>query len=102
MANLDQLEIVGPNETGFIIQRATSANGPWATLATMPSPNGPGIGATMTYNDGATARRATYFYRVIATNVVGYTKTYAAPAVGYPSSAAESEPSAVSNGVTTN
>ena len=72
------------NETGFIVQRASAATGPWSTLATVQSPNGPGKGGQLTYDDGAVSRRRTYFYRVLATNVVGDTTRYGAGAVGFP------------------
>jgi FtsP/CotA-like multicopper oxidase with cupredoxin domain len=70
------------NETGFTVQRATTANGPWTTIATGVPGAAAGTG-TVTFTD-TTARHTTYFYRVFANNVVGYTQTYAAPAAGYP------------------
>jgi FtsP/CotA-like multicopper oxidase with cupredoxin domain len=79
------------NETGFKIQRATNLNGPWLSLSPA-APAAPGTGMTLTYTDNTVARRTTYFYRVVADNVVGYTQTYAAPAVGYPTLAADSVP----------
>ena len=58
------------NETGFTVQRAISAAGPWVTIAALPA-------AAVTYTDTRVARRTTYYYRVIANNMVGYTQTYA-------------------------
>jgi hypothetical protein len=81
------------NETGFTVQRATSANGPWSNVATVASATGPAIGGAVAYTDTTVARRTTYSYRVIANNVVGFTQTYAAPAVGYPHVSADSVPS---------
>jgi hypothetical protein len=55
-------------------------------------------GITMTplgsgYTTAPTLTRfTTYYYQVVANNVVGYTQTYAAPAVGYPSLSADSSP----------
>ena len=62
------------DRTGFTIQRATVATGPFVTVATV----GPSV---FTFTDNPPG--GTYFYQVIANNVVGYTKTYAAPAVGW-------------------
>jgi FtsP/CotA-like multicopper oxidase with cupredoxin domain len=87
------------NETGFIIDRATSASGPWTTITTVAGVTG--MGTTLTYSDTTVSRRTTYYYRVTATNVVGYTQTYAAPVVGYPSMAANTA-SSVSGPVSTN
>jgi hypothetical protein len=81
------------NETGFLVQRASAANGPWVTIFTAPVANG--SGSSPTYVDKTVAANTTYFYRVIATNVVGYTQTYAAPAIGYPTVTANSQPTAV-------
>jgi len=78
------------NETSFTVQRATAANGPWTAIATVPSTTGPQTGATVTYTDATVAKKTTYYYQVIASNVVGYTQTYAAPATGYPNMSADS------------
>jgi hypothetical protein len=80
------------NETGFTIQRATSAAGPWTVVGTV----GPNVN---TFTDNSVARGTTYFYRVIANNVVGYTRTYAPPAVGYPFVSMDSAATAASAGV---
>jgi hypothetical protein len=77
------------NETGFTVQRATSANGPWTTVTAKVAAAAKS-GTTVTYSDTTVSRSTTYYYRVIANNVVGYTQTYAAPAVGYPSVSADS------------
>jgi FtsP/CotA-like multicopper oxidase with cupredoxin domain len=86
------------NETGFTIQRATSATGPWTTIAQVGA--APGSGTTVSYTDRTVSKKTTYYYRVIANNLVGYTKAYAAPAVGYPNLSADSAASGVSNSVT--
>jgi len=62
------------DRTGFTIQRATAATGPFVTVGTV----GPNV-STFTDNPPG----GTYFYQVIANNVVGYTKTFAAPAAGW-------------------
>ncbi|HEY3312642.1 MAG TPA: hypothetical protein VGK00_13460 [Anaerolineales bacterium] len=77
------------NETSFTVQRATNANGPWTTLGTVNGVNGSGGPVTYRNNNVTTG---TYFYQVIATNLVGFTQTYAAPAVGYPTQAMNSAP----------
>jgi hypothetical protein len=69
------------NETAFVIERSSSATGPWSILATVPSDrltDGPGIG-TRTYTD-AGVRGNTYYYQVHALNVVGDTWDYSNPA----------------------
>lgn len=52
-----------------------------------------------TFSDNTVANKTTYLYQVIANNVVGYTRAYTAPAVGYPQKSADSA-AAVSNQVT--
>lgn len=88
------------SETSFIIQRATSTGGPW-TNVTVPSTTGPESGIIVTYNDMAIAKKTTYYYRVIANNVVGDTTIYAAPSIGFPTISATSAPSDISLSVTT-
>jgi len=82
------------NETGFTVQRSTNG-GAFTNVGTV----GPNV---TTFTDATVARRTSYSYRVIANNMVGYTQSYAAPAVGYPHTSADSTPSAASNTVTTN
>src|SRR5262249_7262542 len=74
------------NETAFLVQRATSANGPWTTVATAAA------NAT-TYSDASVAKKTAYVYRVVATNVVGLIQTFAAPAVGFPHPQMDAAPS---------
>ncbi len=81
------------NEINWTIQRATSTSGPWTTVATVLSTTGSGNGATVNYTDTTVAASTTYYYRVLATNIVGDTTVYAAPAIGYPNVAADSIPS---------
>ena len=88
-------------ETDFTIQRAPGATGPWTNITTIASATGPENGITVTYNDMAIAKKTTYYYRVIAKNVVGDTTIYAAPSIGFPTISANSAPSDVSLSVTT-
>ena len=60
------------NETGFTVQRATNLNGPWLHLR--PVPAAPGTGSTGSFTDTNMARRTSYYYRVMANNLVGYTR----------------------------
>jgi FtsP/CotA-like multicopper oxidase with cupredoxin domain len=88
------------NETGFTVQRATNLSGPWSSL-TPAAPAAPGINTAMSFTDTSVARRTTYYYRVVANNVVGYTKTYTAPVVGYPNLSADSVPVNAASPITT-
>jgi hypothetical protein len=56
------------NETGFIIQRALYGDGPWSDLATVA----PDVTA-YSYVIGNTS--TVYFYRIVASNTVGYSST---------------------------
>ncbi len=87
------------HESGFSVQRATSTAGPWVSFS---APAAAGSGSTVSYVDTSIRRRTTYFYRVVADNVVGYTQTYAAPAVGYPTvDAASAAVNAAPSSITT-
>ena len=82
------------NETNWIIQRAPGATGgTFTAIATVASASGPGTGAA-TYTDATAARKATYRYQVIASNVVGTVGTV------YPTATTDSVPSAPSLAVT--
>jgi hypothetical protein len=87
------------NETAFTVLRSTSAAGPWTRVGTVPG--AAGSGAALTFVDTSVSRRATYYYEVVANNVIGYTRSYAAPAVGYPNLSADAAPAGPSNAVTT-
>ncbi len=80
-------------ETGFTIMRSiTPPTSPsWVIAGTAPAM--PGTGGTASFVDTTVAQRTTYWYEVIANNLAGYTQTYAAPAVGYPTLDAPSLPS---------
>jgi hypothetical protein len=79
------------NETGFTVLRATAPSGPYTSLTpTVLGVNGKG--SILTFNDTTVAVNTTYFYKVVANNVVGYTRTYTAPVIGYPTLSADSAP----------
>ena len=88
------------NTTGFKVERASNPAGPWTLLTKTPI-SAPAYNTTVTYTDTTIPRPGTFYYRVTAVNVVGLTKVYAAPAIGYPNQTFSSVPSAASNGVTT-
>ncbi len=80
------------NEINWTIQRSLD-NANWTTIASMPSTTGPGKDSTVLYTDTNATVNTTYYYRVLATNIVGDTTMYAAPASGYPNMAVDSLPS---------
>lgn len=83
------------NETDWTIQRApdiTGSPGAWTTLTVAQSTTGPATGGTATFTDHTVSAATTYWYRVLATNIVGYTQLYAAPTVGYPTQSMDSAP----------
>jgi hypothetical protein len=88
------------SETNWTIQRATNLAGPWTNVTTLPSTTGPQTGSTETYVDTTVAGATTYYYRVMAINIVGDITVFAAPAAGYPSREAPSIPSNTASVVT--
>ena len=81
------------NETGFIVQRATVAAGPWADIGTVPSTTQTGKGTNYTYDDSTVAVNMTYYYRVVAINKAGYVN--ADLAAVFPTATGYSVPSSV-------
>jgi len=86
------------SEINFTIQRATAAVGPWTTIETVPSTTGPTNGTGVTYTDTTVVQGTAYFYRVLATNVLGDTWDYTDPninegVVGFPTMTVNSTPS---------
>jgi hypothetical protein len=69
------------NASSYTILRATVTGGLPGAFNPIGTVNYP----LTTFTDTTGARRTTYAYQVIANNVVGYTRTYAPPAAGYPS-----------------
>ena len=72
------------NETGWLVERAVASAGPWEEIASVSSETGPETGATIVYIDNSAESGTAYWYRVKASNTVGYTQVYTAPSVGYP------------------
>jgi hypothetical protein len=75
------------SETSWVIERATSFDGPWTVLTTIPTdPANPSLtgrparaSATVTYRDVIGNTQTVFAYRVKAINVVGDTWDYADP-----------------------
>jgi len=86
------------NETAFRIQRALTADGPWADLITMDSTTGPTTGPA-TYTDPIGNTNQVFYYRVQAINVVGDTWDYSDPnlneGAAFPTKTIESDFTAV-------
>ena len=82
------------SETDWTIQRATAAAGPWSDLAQIPSTTGPQKGGSVQYSDPTAV--SPFFYRVLATNVVGDRTVYAGSS-GYPTVTVNSTPSNVAS-----
>ena len=80
------------SETSFVVERATSATGPWAVINAAVSP-ATGSGSTVTYIDSTVAPGNVYWYRVKARNLVGDTQIYPDPSIGFPNKAVDSAPS---------
>jgi FtsP/CotA-like multicopper oxidase with cupredoxin domain len=74
------------SETNFTIQRSVNGQA-WTTIATVPSTTGPTSGTVKTYDDASGQPATTYYYRVLATNIVGDTFDYTVSnpnAAGFP------------------
>ena len=87
-------------ESNFTVQRSTDGGLSWPV--SLKAPGNPGTGGTVTYFDTTVRPRRTYWYRVMASNVIGYTKAFAAPIVGYASKTYDSAPVAQFAPVVTN
>jgi FtsP/CotA-like multicopper oxidase with cupredoxin domain len=64
------------DETNWTIQRATNISGPWTDVATIPSTTEVFMGMTVNYIDNTVVSNTTYYFRVLATNIMGDTTTY--------------------------
>jgi FtsP/CotA-like multicopper oxidase with cupredoxin domain len=64
------------SETNWTIQRGPASTGPWTDIAVPASITGPQSGATARYTDMSVSSGTNYYYRVLATNVVGDTTQY--------------------------
>jgi len=71
-------------ETGFVIQRAKDSGFTQELTTFAADPD------TVTYIDASVVPGTTYYYRIKATNLVGDTTVYPAPAVGFPSKSMDS------------
>jgi formate-dependent nitrite reductase cytochrome c552 subunit len=58
------------DEISFVVERATSLQGPYTPVVTIPTPNGTALGDVSFINAGLAAN-TTYFFRVSATNASG-------------------------------
>lgn len=58
------------DETGFIVERAAALEGPYAPIATIPTPNGANTG-DITFTDTGLVSGTQYYYRVAAENASG-------------------------------
>ncbi len=54
------------NETGFVLERAASAGGPFTQVVTLPP--SAGTGQKISYTDNTVQASTTYFYRIFAVN----------------------------------
>jgi FtsP/CotA-like multicopper oxidase with cupredoxin domain len=81
------------SETNWTVQRAPNATaGPWTDLSMFASTTGPQKGATVSYIDATQVANTQYYYRVMATNIVGDFTPYPGT-VGYPYLIVNSSPS---------
>ncbi len=64
------------SETNWTVQRGPAPTGPWTDIAVPASTTGPQTGGTARYTDMTVSSGTTYYYRVLATNVVGDTTQY--------------------------
>ena len=80
-------------ETGFTVLRADTPDGPWIPIATVPAVVGKG--SIVEYVDelaGPGPGAGTYYYQVVAANVIGDTVVYPAPSIGFPTLEVKSDP----------
>ena len=64
------------SETNWTVQRGPAPTGPWTDIAVPASTTGPQTGGAARYTDMTVSSGTTYYYRVLATNVVGDTTQY--------------------------
>jgi len=88
------------NETNWTIQRSVNATGPWTTIATPASTTETTTGPGITFADHTPYSGTPYWYRVVASNVIGDTTAYTPPVAGYPNMSVDSTPTAASGPVT--
>ena len=82
-------------EMSFVVQRSSASTGPWTTLTTVASPRATTMltrGTVLTYSDAYNKKTPpTYYYRVLASKVVGDTVDYGT-ATGFPTASIDSVP----------
>ena len=81
------------SETNWTVQRSLAPTGPWTDIAMIPSTTGPQTGSSGSYSDPTVTLNTTYYYQVLATNIVGDTTHYSWT-TGYPYVVVNSTPSA--------
>ncbi|OGO06573.1 MAG: hypothetical protein A2Y92_04455 [Chloroflexi bacterium RBG_13_57_8] len=88
------------DESHWVIQRTTDpATVPWTDIDVVASATGPGQGTTINYVDTTALQATDYYYRVLASNIIGDATFYPAPSVGFPNARFDSDPSNVAGPV---
>ena len=89
------------NETQWTVQRAAAPTGPWTTIGTPASTTGPTVSPPVVPSPAFadTPGTGTWYYQVIANNVIGDTTVYPAPAAGFPSMSMDSTASTSASAV---
>ena len=87
------------DESHWVIQRAADLAGPWTDIDIVPTATGTGVGDPITYVDTTVEQGTTYYYRVLASNIIGDATVYAAPSIGFPYIRFDSAPSDPSGSV---
>ena len=82
----------GPHTYSATSGAQTGCAGPWTDIDMIPSETGPQTGDTVSYIDPTVSPNSAYFYRVLATNIVGDTTQYSWTS-GYPYIIVNSPPS---------
>jgi hypothetical protein len=82
------------DESHWVIQRTTDpATVPWTMINVVPTTTGAAQGGTITYVDTTVLQATEYYYRVLASNIIGDATFYAAPSIGFPHVRFDSAPS---------
>jgi hypothetical protein len=85
LVNLTWTEAPSPPYTGFTIQRSTNPAFPVGSGTTSFT-----VGPTPLSHTNTVPSAGPWYYRIMASNLVGYTRAYAAPAAGYPNVSSDS------------
>jgi PKD repeat protein len=92
-------------ETHWTLQRQNLTSSNWTDIQRVPSYTGPQMGGVGIVSDSTLPPNSsvnTQRYRILAANVVGDATDYGDPAIGYPTIAANSSPSATISAFTNN